>query len=121
MSSESGDGIRPPSPESGQPDSGDQSDRIWPERPDSVRLAGSSQRAGFRPTLAREVGSRPTLAREARSRSALARDAGSRPALAGRIWPDPASLAEIRLSQIPTKLSRFRLLSQILAILAGIR
>jgi hypothetical protein len=61
MSPEFGDGIRPPSPKSGQPDSGDQSDR------------------------------------------------------------NPATFAGIRLSQIPTKLSGFRPLSQILVILVGIR
>jgi hypothetical protein len=43
MSPESGDGIRPPSPESGQLDSGDNLIEFWPD-------------------LAREVGSRPALA-----------------------------------------------------------
>jgi hypothetical protein len=62
-------GIRPPSPESCQPDSGDQSDRN-PARP-----------AGFRP-----------------SNRIWPEKAGFRPALAGRIWPDPATFAGIRLS-----------------------
>jgi len=69
MSPESGDGIRPPSPESGQPDSGDQSDRnpaIWPV---SGHLIGSGQTGRFPaiwPDLARKAGIRPS----------------------GRIWPE---------------------------------
>jgi hypothetical protein len=61
MSPESGDGIRPPSLESGQPDSGNQSDRNPADRPDLARepdfgriwpdpanLPGSGQMAGIR-------------------------------------------------------------------------
>jgi len=89
MSPESGDGIRPPSPESGQPDSGDQSDRnpaIWP---DSGHLTGSGQK-GRNP--AREpVPGRPWPGRPVPGRLWPGRPVPGR--LAGRIWPDPASLA----------------------------
>jgi hypothetical protein len=106
MSPESDDGIRPHSPESGQPDSGDQSDRnpaiwpdlarpagfrpsdrIWPERPESGHRAGSGQRAGSRSDLAREAGSRPALARTAgwQDGSDQTRPDGRKPAFCARI------------------------------------
>jgi hypothetical protein len=62
MSLKSGDEIRPPLPESGQPDSGDQSDRnpaIWPENQIPAGWPDRAREAGSQPTLAREAGSRP--------------------------------------------------------------
>jgi hypothetical protein len=98
MSPESGDGIRPPSPESGQPDSGDQSDRnparpagfrpsdrIWPDRPVSGHLTGSGQK-GRNPAIWPDLAREPVPGRPWPGKSDPGRPWPGRP-VPGRLWP----------------------------------